>query len=286
MSLKQQFSYLCRLHIAILVLLLTTNHNVMASEADQKVYTVGVVPQFETRRLHEIWRPILNKIEEKTGYQFKIEGSPTIPDFEQEFMSGKFDFSYMNPYHIIIANEKIGYIPLVKDVGRTLHGVLTVRKNSNVESPYDLDGKTIAFPAPNALGASLQMRQELSDKFNIKFNPRYVKTHDSVYLNVALRQTDAGGGVQKTLNRQKDAIKNNLKIIHKTTPVSPHPLAVHPRVSEEVRAKVKAAFLALGENNQGRSLLAQIPMKKIGEANMSDYEPLLKMGLQRFYKTP
>jgi len=198
-------------------------------------------------------------------------------------MQGDFDFAYMNPYHLVLANESQGYKPLLRDVGRTLYGVLVVKKDSQINEVSQLDGQVLAFPAPNALGASLQMRQELNDIFKIKILPRYVKTHDSVYLNVLLGEAIAGGGVQKTLNRQRPEFKEALKIIHKTKPVAPHPLSVHPRVPEEVSKVVKSAFLKLSQTLEGKNLLAKIPMKKVGEASMDDYMPLKDLGLERFF---
>lgn len=256
-----------------------------AAGQDQ-VFTVGVVPQFEARKLHSIWRPILDQLEERTGYHFRLEGSQTIPDFELEFMQGRFDFAYMNPYHLVIANRKAGYIPLIRDVGRQLFGVLVVRRDSNITDPAALDGKTVAFPAPNALGASLQMRQELHDLFGVTVQPKYVKTHDSVYLNVLLGEAAAGGGVQKTLLGQKQEYQDNLQIIHTTKKVEPHPFATLPSVPQEVRQRVQEAFLAMGENETGQKLLKEIPILKIGAATLDDYKPLMEMGLERFYKQP
>lgn len=263
--------------VAVLILALPFS---TARAAD---YTIGVVPQFEARRLHQIWRPILNQLERETGHNFELTGSPTIPDFEIEFLEGKFDFVYMNPYHLVMAADAQGYQPLVRDVGRELFGVLVVNKASGIDDVRQLDGKVVAFPAPNALGASLQMRAELHDKFQVEIRPRYVKTHDSVYLNVLLGEASAGGGVQKTLNRQKPQIRDNLTIIHKTTPVAPHPIAVHPRVAEETATAVRDVLLKMGDNEEGRGMLALIPMKKIGRASMDDYAPLREMGLQRFF---
>ena len=99
-----------------------------SAEGD-KTYVFGVVPQFEANKLRTIWQPVINYLELETGLRFRIKGSPTIPDFESEFMQGDFDFAYMNPYHIMLANRKKGYIPLVKDAGTTLHGVLVVKKD-------------------------------------------------------------------------------------------------------------------------------------------------------------
>ena len=125
------------------------------SVAEVKQYTVGIVPQFETNRLYKIWRPILDELEQRTGLRFTLKGSTNIPDFENEFMSGSFDFAYMNPYHIMMASESEGYIPLVRDVGRTLNGVLVVRKDNAIRTVKELNHKKVAFPSPNAVGASL-----------------------------------------------------------------------------------------------------------------------------------
>lgn len=249
-------------------------------------YTFGVVPQFEARKIHQIWKPVLDQLNQRTGYTFSLLGSKNIPEFEKKLIAGEFDFAYMNPYHFILANERQGYVPLVRDVSRQLSGILVVRKDSDISSPKDLNGMELAFPAPNALGASLQMRQELSDIFGITFTPKYVRTHDSVYLNVVLKKVSAGGGVGKTFNKQKAAISDALKVIHSTRPVSPHPVAAHARIPELVLEKVGMAFLDMSETAKGAELLSKIPLKKVGHSVMADYEDLKSMDLGRFYEAP
>jgi len=255
-------------------------------QSQEKIYKIGVVPQFETRRLHSTWNPILEHLNKLTGYQFKLVGAPTINDFEIAFMQGKYDFAYMNPYHFILANQLQGYLPLVRDIGKKLHGVLVVNKNSGINKVSQLDGKVIAFPAPNALGASLLMRQELNDDFSIKIKPSYVNSHDSVYLNVLLGEALAGGGVQKTFNKQPAQYQNSLKILYKTRSVAAHPLVVNSNISKQVRDKVFKALLAMGKTKTGADLLANIPIKQIGKANIDDYLPLKSINLDRFYIKP
>lgn len=256
------------------------------ASADRRVYTVGIVPQFEASRLHGIWRPILDRLESETGLQFVIRGSSTISQFEIEFAAGQFDFAYMNPYHLVIANDSAGYLPIVYDGGRELSGVLVASRSSGITSPEQLDGKVIAFPAPNALGASLMMRQELTDTFKISFTPRYVKTHDSVYINVLVGEAQAGGGVQATLRRQKQQYQDNLVVIHKTQSVPPHPLAALPSVPQDIQEQVRTALLKMGETDQGRELLSKVPISAIAPADLSLYIPLKNLGLDRFYQKP
>jgi phosphonate transport system substrate-binding protein len=258
--------------------------SVNAEHDGNHVYTVGVVPQFDARRIHAIWRPILDALEEKTGLRFSLRGSPTIPAFEKGFIQGSFDFAYMNPYHILPANQKQGYMPLVRDAERTLYGVLVVARDSPIQQVSDLDGKTVAFPAPNALGASLMIRADFQNIFKIQVLPRYVKSHSSVYLNVVLGETAAGGGVQKTLGQQPENIREALRVLYTTDHVAPHPFTVHPRVPDAVRKKVRVALLSLAKTEAGKDMLARIPIKRIGIASMDDYRPLADLGLERFYE--
>lgn len=252
------------------------------TQADD-IYSIGVVPQFESRRIAEIWQPILDEIRQRSGVQLNLQGSSSIPVFEKQFADGEFDFAYMNPYHAIVANEKQGYVPLLRDTGRSLFGIIVVKKDSPIQSVSELDGKTVAFPAPNALGAALIPRTEFARKFNIKVNELFVKSHSSVYLNVLLGKASAGGGVQKTLSQQPEKVRNQLRVLHKTSTVPPHPIAVHPRVDKSIQNKVKSAFLEIGASDTANILLTKIPMKIIGPASMEDYDPLRRMGLEEFY---
>lgn len=249
----------------------------------ENVYSVGVVPQFETRRIAEIWQPILDEVSQQSGIKLQLKASSSIPVFEKQLAAGEFDFAYMNPYHAIVSNEQQGYAPVLRDTGRSLFGVIVVKKDSPIQSVNELNGKTVAFPSPNALGATLLPRAEFARKFNIKVDEIYVKSHGSVYLNVLLGKAAAGGGVQKTLGQQPEKIRNQLRVLYKTAEVPSHPFTVHPRVDRATQDKIKAAFMALDDSAMGKNMLRNIPMKKIGETSIEDYASLKSMRLEEFY---
>lgn len=255
---------------------------VLASVGLAQSYTIGIVPQFEARRLTRIWDPILAEISSRTGYELKFVGSPRIPEFEAAFLEGEFDFAYMNPYHYTQARHAQGYLPLVRDGARQLYGVLVVRQDSPYQTPADLAGQVIAFPAPNALGASLMIRADLASRHEINFTPSYVSTHGSAYLNVVLGQAAAAGGVMATFDAQKPEIRDQLRVLYETNRVAPHPLVAHPRVPVEVRQSVTQALLDLARTEEGRNLLEQIPIKIPIKARPDDYTPLETMGLDAF----
>lgn len=264
--------------LAMLPGLLPADHQTARPE-----YSFGVVPQFEQRKLYRIWRPILDELEKRTGLVFNLKGSAKIPEFESKFMAGEFDFAYMNPYHVLLAHDSQRYQPLVRDDSRRLQGILAVRKDSPIKDIHGLAGKVVAFPSPNALGASLLIRADLARLHGVQVVPRYVQTHSSVYLHVATGMTAAGGGVASTLKAQKAEIRDRLRVIYRTRTMAPHPVAAHPRVPGAHRERVREALLAMAQAPEGRALLAGVPMRKPVAARMSDYVELGLWGLSDFY---
>lgn len=245
-------------------------------------YTFGVVPQYGQRQMFATWKPILDELEKRTGLSFRLVSAPTISAFDKECLKGAYDFVYLSPYILLKANKSAGYLPIARDRS-DLRGILVVRRDSPVKSPSELNGKTIAFPSPNALGASLLMRAELSNLFHIRFDPLYVTSHSSVYLHVAKGLAEAGGGVEKTLQEQDGAIRDSLKVIHVTRPMPSHPVAVHPRVRAPEAEKVRRALIGMEGAADGRELLAKIPMNHPVSAALQDYTPMMKWGLDAFW---
>lgn len=247
-----------------------------------KTLTVAVVPQFPPEQIHRTWTPVLQEISRQTGVQLQLKSYASIPDFEADFLKGGPDIAYMNPYHIVMANKSAGYIPLLRDDKARLKGILVVRKDSPITSLKQLDGATIAFPAPNAFGASLYMRALLTEEAGIRFTPNYVKTHSNVYRHVLLGQAQAGGGVQRTLDEETDGVRGNLRILYETPPAYPHPLCAHPRVPVATRAAIQQALLSIGADPARRALLDEIQMPRPAKADYSEYAPLQKLGLERY----
>ncbi|MDA7424733.1 phosphate/phosphite/phosphonate ABC transporter substrate-binding protein [Thalassococcus lentus] len=242
--------------------------------------SLGVVPQFEHRRILAAWTPVIERLETATGCTVRLRASRSIPEFEDEFQSGSFDIVYMNPFHAVMAHDEQNYLPIIRSGARKLQGILVVAADSEFQDVKDLDGQELAFPSPNALGASLLMRAELTESVGISYTTRYVGTHTSVYLNVYKQLVAAGGGVQRSLSTQDPALSEGLRVIYRTQQVPAHPIAIHPRVGSDHVAKITAEILKIGAENP--ELLERIPLKQPIETNIDEYAALRDMGLEKF----
>lgn len=249
-----------------------------------KEYTFAVVPQYTVNEIYASWQPLLTALEQATGERFKLLVYASFREFETDYQTGVPDFVYFNPYHQVVAWKAQGYIPLVRDGVRKLKGILVVRRDSGIDKLQQLQGKTIAFPAPNAFAASLTMRELLREKAGLNFQVDYVHSHSNSYRYAYTGLAAAATGVESTLRRQPQAIREQLKVIYETPAYSPHPIAAHPRVPKTLRKQVRDILLALNHSHTGRRLLARIQMQHPVRADYRrDYAPLGKMGLERYY---
>lgn len=246
-------------------------------------YIVGVVPQFATQIISSTWEPLLEELAAKTGDTFELVIETDITQFEVAFERGDYDIAYMNPWHAVIAFETQGYVPIVKDGANSLKGILIVKADSEISEVSQLDNAEIAFPSPNALSASLLMRTELATLHGLTVTPLYVRTHPSVYLNVALGKSLAGGGVLRTLRAQPQSLQDQVKIIYETREVSPHPIVAHHSISLEARLKIANALLEIAAEPEGAALFAGIPMQQPTSAKLEEYLALRDWRLREFY---
>lgn len=247
-----------------------------------QTYVVAVVPQFTPVEIGIRWTPLLKHLESSLGMNFQLRVFDNIPAFEADLLRGGPDFAYLNPYHMVIASRVQGYTPLVRGA-ESLEGILVVDREGPVKQLTDLQGEKLAFPAPNAFGASLYMRALLTEKEKISFTPVYVGTHRNVYRHVLLREELAGGGVEATLDREPTTIRSRLRVLYKTPATPSHPLAAHQRVSRVVRDKVVHALMGLKEDQAGKKLLEDVGLGEVQVAEYTrDYLPLERLKLDRF----
>lgn len=237
----------------------------------QKVITVGIVPQQSAARLVELWTPALEYLSSHSGYRLEFKTAKDIPTFEQRLLAGEYDIAYMNPYHYTVFHKVPGYQAFAKEAGRRIQGMLVVRKDSPITDIKQLDGLTVAFPAPAAFAATVLPLAALQNK-HITVTPKYVASHDSVYLTVVKGIYPAGGGIMRTLNSVPEEVEKGLRVLWKTEQFTPHAFAARPGLDVNLVAKLLAAMENMTEDVQGKSALADLEFSGIEKAQDKDWD--------------
>ncbi|WP_018692659.1 phosphate/phosphite/phosphonate ABC transporter substrate-binding protein [Algicola sagamiensis] len=261
--------------IFILVLLVY----LFSFSVEAKQITFGIVPQQSAATLAKKWGPILKFLSQETQHDVVFRTANNIPEFEKRVLEGKYDVAYMNPYHYTVFHQKPGYEAFAKQKNKKIRGILVVKKDSTIDDLKGLAGQTLAFPSPAAFAASVIPRATLTNQ-TIPFQPRYVSSHDSVYMNVSKGFMVAGGGIERTLNNTNEAVRNNLKILWKTPGYTPHAFAFHPKLAQDIREKMSMALLKLNDSQEGQALLKKINFKGIEAAKDQDWDDVRALNIK------
>ena len=287
-SMTNNWGRLLRCLIGLLVLsVVGTAHAACIGKRDSTVepLSIAVVPQLPVATVYSHWAPLLQRLGQDTGLCFDLTINASIPEFESLLLSGKPDLAFANPFHAVMAHKKRGYIPLVADGQSLLTGILVAKKGGPFKGASDLQDQVVDFPAPNAFAASLLIRATLA-KQGIQVKPRYVKTHSNVYRDVILGDAAAGGGVNNTLRRESDEVRQMVQVIYETPGYRSHPLIASPSLSPILRKRITQAIINLAQTSDGTAMLdaAQLGQPVVVTYD-KDYAPLEKLGLEKYAVT-
>lgn len=243
-----------------------------------RTLTVGIVPQQSASELARVWIPVLGALSERAGLSLRFATAPDIPAFEKRLAAGAYDVAYMNPYHYSVFAQKPGYVAFAKEKGRRLRGLVVVRKDSTIKDMKELAGQQIAFPAPAAFAATVLVRAEF-ERMGVPITPVFVKSHESVYLNVAQRQIGAGGGITRTLQTMDAPVRDELRVLWQTKDYTPHAFAAHPRVPADDLQALRAAMLTADSDPKMRSVLEGIGFKGFEVAQDAEWNDVRALGI-------
>jgi phosphonate transport system substrate-binding protein len=243
-----------------------------------RTLTVGIVPQQSASELARVWIPVLGALSERAGLSLRFATAPDIPAFEKRLAAGAYDVAYMNPYHYSVFAQKPGYVAFAKEKGRRLRGLVVVRKDSMIKDMKELAGQQIAFPAPAAFAATVLVRAEF-ERMGVPITPVFVKSHESVYLNVAQRQIEAGGGIVRTLQTMDAPVRDELRVLWQTKDYTPHAFAAHPRVPAADLQALRAAMLTADSDPRMRSVLGGIGFKGFEVAQDAEWNDVRALGI-------
>ncbi|MGJ8581577.1 MAG: phosphate/phosphite/phosphonate ABC transporter substrate-binding protein [Psychromonas sp.] len=244
-----------RLFIVFIILVFSSS-----TRAAGKVLTLGVVPQQSASSLAKVWLPLTLYLSDQTGYQIRFATAPNIPEFEKRVAAGQYDITYLNPYHYTVFSQSIGLRAIARQKGKRIHGIMVVRKDSEIENLSMLSGVEIAFPAPAAFAATVLPQAHLRLE-GVSFMPQYVSSHDSVYSSVVRGVMLAGGGIDRTLSTFPKEQSEQLKVIWRSKGYTPHAFAVSAELSSETVDHIQSALLSLNDQKEGMEILNTLGFK-------------------------
>lgn len=262
----------CKKHIRwwLSVLLLSSAASTaQVPPARPVMLSLGVVPQQTPTRTVNLWSGLIEEIGRRSGYRIELKPAQDIPTFERRLAAGEFDLAYLNPYEYTVYHRTPGYQAFAREEGQ-LQALIVVRRDSIIQKLSDLRGRSLAL-VPAAFAATVLPLAHLREQ-GVAVTPKFVGSHESVYLSVIGGMYPAGGGVRRTFERMAPAMRAELRVLWAAPPVTPHAIAAHPRVPRAVVEQLQRVLLDLKHDTTGRGLLQELGFTGIIAAHDKDWD--------------
>ena len=256
----------------------------------KKVYIFGVHPLHNPKRLFEVYQPMVDYINQRLeGSTLKLEASRNYAAYDKKLFAGHFDFSLPNPYQTVIASTK-GYTIFGKMADdENFRGIILVRKDSGIEKVTDLRGKTVSYPAPTALAATMMPQWYMyKNGLDIEHDitNSYVGSQESSILNVFLGKSAAASTWPppwRAFIKERPEIAEQVEVKWETSHLPNNGLVHKDDVSQEVVKKVSQIIFSLHKSPEGQKILAKMELSKYEEAEDSTYDSV-RLFLENFVK--
>ncbi len=254
---------------------------VAGTESDNNVEFFGVHPLHNPQRLFEVYGPIVEYLNGRVGgARLQLEASRSYEEFERKLYARHFHYALPNPIQTLESLPH-GYRVFGKmGDDDQFRGLLIVRKDGGIEKVSDLKGKVVSFPARSALAATLMplwfLRENGLD-VNDGIQRLFSGSQESSIMNVYLGRSAAAATWPvpwRTFVELNPGIARELVVRWETSPLVNNGLVVRDDVGPDRAGSVAAHLLALHTQEEGRKLLAAIPLSRFEPATEETYAPV------------
>lgn len=252
------------------------------------VLKLGRIPFTNSSAMVHKHNKLLAYLTEKLGVkQTRLRTAANYQSILNQLIRGKIDIAWLGSQSSVEARKNPEVELLVKPVrfGTTSYrGIIIARQDSGIRSLEDLKGKKFAwvdkesasgylFPKSLLIEAGIDPDRDFE-------TAQFLGKHDAVVLNVLLGKYDAGAcydDARKTLRDEKK--REELTILATTQDISNEPIVCRKSLPEDLRAKIKKAFLDLSlKTPEGKIVLKDLTdVQGFVPANPRDYDYIKKV---------
>ena len=249
------------------------------ADEDTYAYRLAVHPLHNPAKLVEAYQPLIDDLNGKIDRcRFVLEASRDYAAYEAKFKKGNLQFLLPNPWQTLEA-MKLGYrVIAMAGEAKDFKGIFIVRKDAAIQTPLDLKGQRVSYPAPTALAACMMPQYFLFSHgldINVDIRNLYVGSQESAIMNAYTGQSAVGAtwpppwrAFQKDRPREAGA----LRVIWETPPLINNSVMAHRDVGADIVAQVRQVLLDLHKTAEGMKILKGMETSRFFPATDRDYE--------------
>lgn len=256
-----------------------------AAQADEKIYSFGVLNQRSVILTAQYWNPILKYVSERSGVPLQLKMGKTAPETSAMTGRGEFDFVYSN--HIFTpTNQPAGYRVIARPMEAAIRGQIVTLVDSPIHDIKDLDGREVGFPSPAAfVGYAVPMNALLQGGVSVK--AVFAGNQEGIMGQLKAGRVIAAGVNSELMEDYAKREGFKYRVLWTSESYLNLPVSAHPSVAPEKVKAVREALLGMAKDPVGlkvleasAALVKQDPPYGFVTAEDRDYENYLK-----YYRT-
>lgn len=254
------------------------------------VYKFAIHPLHNPQRLFSNFQPLVDIINDKIkDFQIHLLAGRDYGSFEKSLLAGEYDFALANPFQAL-ASISNGY-NLAGKMGddENFCGLIVSRSEIKLDSPADLAGKTLIYPSPTALAATLMPRLFLKTH-GLDFSTiseSYSGSQESAIMNAYVGKAAAACTWPMPwdlLLAERPELAKELKVLWRTEPLVNNAIVANDRVPKEHVDEIMAVLLSLPNSQAGRDALKRLSLTAFEEIDPAVYVSKVENFLKQYKK--
>lgn len=260
---------------------------------DGETLSIAVIPFEEVQLTAEKFKGVVRALEEVTGRNVQWFFPTSYASLIESQSRGFIEIGYYGPRSYVDAHKNSGGKIVAfaqamwgggpyREKKPGYHSYLIVKADSTYKTVADLKGKIVAMTDPASTSGDLIPKVQMGKHLGTKISKYFSKTfyaggHDAAALSVLENRADAAFVADVTLDWAVDAKRfgpKDFRIIWKSSLLPLDPFAWRTDLPDDLKEKIKEAFLHLNKVDYGKAYLKAVRSDSIELCSDSDFDPI------------
>lgn len=270
--------------VLMLSLMMGINLHASAADSDPDLLKVALLPDENASELIKRNKPLKDYLETTLGKEVELIVTTDYSSMIEAMRFGRIDLAYFGPLSYVMAKSKSDIEPfaaMVVDGKPTYRSILIANADSDVESYDDIKGKKMAYGDRASTSSHLIPKTVLLESAGLEagkdYKAHFVGSHDSVAVNVANGNAEAGGLSEVIFQHVMDRgliDRDSVRILGYSGEFPQYPWAMRSNLNPELKEKVRNAFISIDD----KEILNNLKAEGFAAIEDSDYDVIRKMG--------
>lgn len=265
-------------------LIMGMNTPATAADPDPDLLKIALLPDENASELIKRNQPLKDYLERTLGKEVELIVTTDYSSMIEAMRFGRIDLGYFGPLSYVMAKSKSEIEPfaaMVVDGKPTYRSIIIANADSGVESFADIRGRKMAYGDRASTSSHLIPKTVLLESAGLvageDYEAHFVGTHDSVAVNVANGNADAGGLSEVIFEHVMDRgliDRNKVRVLGHSGEFPQYPWAMRSNLNPELKKKIQDAFTAIDDEE----ILNNLKAEGFAAITDSDYDVIRAMG--------